>query len=729
MIKQYSRIVLALLLTNALSISHAYADKSMHQGDKLTHQPKTKKAPELFNNYGVIKRKKALPTKAVKGRNRAVKVNTDLLWSDTLTLTLFDDVIVTVVRDRTIKKNKGSTTWIGHVDGVLNSEVFLTTRSQILSGTVRIENDLYEINPGENNQHEITKIDPGKNPDFGDDTLSVDDLIAENAEINTTSSTPSTANAELTAGTIIDVMVAYTPKARNNASGQAGIEAKIVNAIAQANQAYINSKVDMQLNLVHMVETNYTESGSTSTSLKDITGTNDGKMDGIHTLRNQYGADQVVLITADTSACGTGYLMTNPSSSFASYAFSVVHDDSRYACLSNYTLAHELGHNQGDHHDSDNATAGAYSYSYGYRLCQSGGFRTIMSYNCSGATRVGHFSNPSVIFNGEYTGTSGDNNARSMTNTKSIVANFRATINTSTPNAPQSLTTSTLSNSEIKLSWSDRSNNEIGFRLERSVNAINWHEFATVGSNTQSFTDSGLIAETNYQYRARAYNSNGNSAFSNIGNSTTSAPVIEACVNNPPNLSISPNTLYSQPNATVSYDLSLRNQDSSACGLTTFTLTGNDGKNIGSFSLGADTSTNSQWKTIAPSNDGSHIKAVTVSASGHNNITKASNLIVDGTAPSAPSNLTATEKKKSQVGVSWGTSADNSSGLKHYVVRRNGSIIATTSNTSLTDKPGTGTHTYKVDAIDNAGNVNSSSTSLTVGGGASSTPRGRGRKK
>ena len=85
-----------------------------------------------------------------------------------------------------------------------------------------------------------------------------------------------------------------------------------------------------------------------------------------------------------------------------------------YACLSNQSLAHELGHNQGDNHNREDSVGyvGAYDYSYGYRLCQTGGFRTVMSYSCSGGTRVSYFSNPNVTLStGVVTGTATENNA------------------------------------------------------------------------------------------------------------------------------------------------------------------------------------------------------------------------------------------------------------------------------------------------------------------------------
>ena len=427
---------------------------------------------------------------------------------------------------------KGNTTWIGHVEGEQDSEVFLTVRGNTMSGNVQIGKDLYEIETKGNNQYDITLVDPDKNPKHSH-SKQPEDFLATGGQIDTTATatttTPTTSAA--TAGTIIDVLVVYTTKAKNNASGQAGIEAKITNAVAMANQAYINSKIDMQINLVGMAETNYVETLNMNTSLSDLTGASDGKMDEVHSLRNQLGADQVALVTADTNYCGIAYTMNSSwiSSAFASYAFSVVHDDSKYACLSDNTLAHELGHNQGDQHNIEDSggSAGAYNYSYGYRLCQTGGFRTVMSYSCTGGTRISYFSNPAVsLTTGEVTGTATANNALSMTNTKATVAAFRSAP-VALPNAPGNLSAVSLSSSQIALTWLDNSSNETGFRLERSANSINWSEFAVVGSNVTSFTDTGLTGSTTYQYRARAYNSGGNSSYSNIGTATTDVAVID----------------------------------------------------------------------------------------------------------------------------------------------------------------------------------------------------------
>jgi len=724
--KHLSILSSSILILSGCSTTPPTADlTSAINKEIITHpsaagvgQKPSRSAPELFYDFGVDQgAKKGLPIKAIEGRSRSVRVNSNLLWSNTLTLTLFDDVVVTVVRDRLIDKVKGSSTWIGHVEGYLDSEVFLTTRGQSMSGTVQIGSDLYEINQSANSLHEIIKVDPSRSPEHPplNSAKQLEALLTDAGELSSTALLDQAVSANVIASTTIDLLVVYTPQARENAGGLEGIEAKIFNAVAKANQAYINSEIDMQLNLVHVAEIAHVETGNTSDTLYNLAVPGDGIMDAAPALRDQYGADQVVLISADAQYCGLGYVMTDPSVSFSAAAYSVVHDDSKYACLSNNTLAHELGHNQGDAHDRDSAgVAGSYDYSYGYRLCQTGGFRTVMSYDCTGGVRVSQFSNPNVLFNGEYTGTSTEDNARSMNNTKAIVASFRGSMDISTPNAPSGMLASTLSDTETSINWVDNSDNETGFRLEDSIDGVSWREFATVGSNVRSFTSAGLVAETNYQYRARAYNGNGNSDFSNVDSTTTDAAVVEACVTNDVLLTIVPSVLYSQAGATVSYDIGLTNQDSLICGPTAFTISGSDGTVLGTYSLGAGNVANTKWATTAPTIDGSYSKSVTVIATQHSDVTRSASIIVDGTAPTAPSNLTAVEIRKGTVGVSWGASVDNGSGFDRYVVMRNGVVISTTTSTSLTDRSGLGVFTYTVEAYDKVGNVGSSSASIAM---------------
>ena len=96
----------------------------------------------------------------------------------------------------------------------------------------------------------------------------------------------------------------------------------------------------------------------------------------------------------------------------------------------------------------------------------------------------------------------------------------------SAPSAPSSLAGTAVSGAQINLSWTDNSNNEDGFRIERCQGGgcSNFAEIATVGPNVSNYSNTGLAASTTYRYRARAYNGGGNSAYSNTADATTTAP-------------------------------------------------------------------------------------------------------------------------------------------------------------------------------------------------------------
>ena len=89
------------------------------------------------------------------------------------------------------------------------------------------------------------------------------------------------------------------------------------------------------------------------------------------------------------------------------------------------------------------------------------------------------------------------------------------------PNAPTNLTASALSSSQINLSWTDNSANEDGFKIERKTSGGTYAEITTVGPNVTSYSDPGLLSNAPYYYRARAFNSIGNSAYSNEASATT----------------------------------------------------------------------------------------------------------------------------------------------------------------------------------------------------------------
>jgi hypothetical protein len=93
---------------------------------------------------------------------------------------------------------------------------------------------------------------------------------------------------------------------------------------------------------------------------------------------------------------------------------------------------------------------------------------------------------------------------------------------TPTPAAPSNLTATAVSSSEIDLSWTDNSNNETEFKIERSTDAgVTFTQIATVGANVTTYRDIGLTPVTAYSYRVRASNSAGDSSYSNTATAIT----------------------------------------------------------------------------------------------------------------------------------------------------------------------------------------------------------------
>jgi autotransporter-associated beta strand protein len=93
------------------------------------------------------------------------------------------------------------------------------------------------------------------------------------------------------------------------------------------------------------------------------------------------------------------------------------------------------------------------------------------------------------------------------------------------PAAPSAATASPLSDTEIRLDWTDNSGNEDGFRIERRSSGGSYAQIASVGANVISFNDAGLTAGTTYDYRITAFNAAGDSAP--VETSGTTYSVIE----------------------------------------------------------------------------------------------------------------------------------------------------------------------------------------------------------
>lgn len=233
-------------------------------------------------------------------------------------------------------------------------------------------------------------------------------------------------------GTVIDLMVAYTTTARGAAGGTSQIEAAIDLAVADANAAFARSLIDTSVRLVHTEEVSYTETGQWMIDGPRLVGPNDGYLDGVHPLRDQYGADCVSLWVNSLDTGGIGYFPDGSYTGVGNSGFSMLRLDNAPVL----TMAHELGHNLYCTHDRAHTSDVPFAdYSYGY-VEPGGAWQTIMA--VSATAGIPYFANPNVNWPGPTpphpgpTGVpEGQPNpcdiARTINQTRHIVANFRPT--------------------------------------------------------------------------------------------------------------------------------------------------------------------------------------------------------------------------------------------------------------------------------------------------------------
>ena len=371
-----------------------------------------------------------------------------------LTLNLFDDVVFSVVVERTTPTASGYTLQ-GRLDGVELGTMTLVVNGEVVAGAVRTPQATYRIRSAGDGLHAIRQIDPSTLPPGGEP------LIPPPVDVDPPAADPSIVAAD--DGSVIDVAVFYTPAARRAEGGTAAIEALIDLMIAETNSAYADSRVIQRVRLVARAVVAYTEA---STAYDDLDAQSDGIIDEIHEIRDGVGADLVHLIVdrdrgGDFDVCGLAWRMVDVSTSFEGHGFGLTD----YRC-GGRTFAHELGHNMGLHHDryvvDDRGDPGALSYPYAFGYVNQRAFaadapassrwRTIMAYNrqCADAgfrcSRLLRFSNPYQTYGGDRLGVPGDqvtssatgpsDARRTLNNTRTTVANFRASIDATCPLNP-----------------------------------------------------------------------------------------------------------------------------------------------------------------------------------------------------------------------------------------------------------------------------------------------------
>ena len=348
-------------------------------------------------------------------------------------------------------------------------------------------------------------------------------------EIESNLNPPVVAEDESSALTVIDVMVVYP----DNVVTAGGTEANILNIIAQGialtNDSHNSTETGMYINLIHSERlSGYTDSGSNNTELTRVTNTSDGYIDNVHTVRDEYGADFVCMMTTQGGGLGWRPNFSSSSSGSPNYAFNTV----GWSSFASYTPAHELGHNMNLSHSkfqSSNAgdpelptgtdAAGWYWHINGDQ--SQTGYCSIMSYTSyphANCTRVGLFSNPNITNNGQPAGDVEHGNcARVLSAYKSIFAAYRErtlssdTIQIQTPNGSETLSIG----EDYAIRWNSNGvTGNVKIELYRNGSLDRVISESTLNDRVFNWTVPDITSGSSFQIRISSVNETGIADFS-----------------------------------------------------------------------------------------------------------------------------------------------------------------------------------------------------------------------
>jgi hypothetical protein len=284
----------------------------------------------------------------------------------------------------------------------------------------------------------------------------------------------------------------------------------------------------------------------------------------------------------------------------------------------------------------------------------------------------------------------------------SVLSTTVATVDNA-PSAPTNLVAQSLSTSSIRLTWADTSDNELGFKVERSTSLTGGYlQIATTGGDAVSLTDSGLTAATTYFYRVRSYNASAHSLYTSPSSAMTGAapdttlPTITLTA--PTNLTVVKGSSVLIA-ATASDDRGVARVDFYAGSAVATPLIGSDAVAPYSFVLNSTTLPDAE-QTIT-------VKAV--DAAGNVSLPATITVTVQN-KPTAPTALVATAASSSQINLSWTDNSDNETkfeveratvagGLFTLLASPTANVV-TQSDFSLS--PST-TYYYRVRAVNTAG--------------------------
>jgi hypothetical protein len=230
------------------------------------------------------------------------------------------------------------------------------------------------------------------------------------------------------------------------------------------------------------------------------------------------------------------------------------------------------------------------------------------------------------------------------------------------PSAPSALNTSASSTTQIQLAWSDNSNNEDQFRVERATatNGV-FTQIASLPAQSTSYGDSGLSPSTTYIYRVRASNGTGSSGYSNHSSATTNSATPPST---PPS---APSGLSAQSTSSSQIHLSWSDNSANEDGFIVQRSASSSGPFNDLQTLTRDT--REFWDNGLASNTNYwyRVRAFNSAGASSNSSVAYATTMSPPSKPKDPSNLTAQGTSQTQIRLDW---RDNSSNEEGFIIDR-----------------------------------------------------------
>ena len=244
----------------------------------------------------------------------------------------------------------------GRLAGVRNGAATLVVNGDVVVGTVWTPSALYDIRTVDGVQVlrevDVAALLPLGVPLVGDQALGRRAAGAKSQRPVAADGDAETADD----GFVVDILVLWTAVAAKKAGGEANIKALIDLGVASANDAYARSGVDFRLSLVGAEQTDFPDFGGPfyDDAFNEYPNENvaweeelEAHWDAVFAVRDRVQADIINIVMEMSVLGGFANLMHELSPDFADMAFSFVDPEQ----IAYNTLAHEVGHNMGLHHD------------------------------------------------------------------------------------------------------------------------------------------------------------------------------------------------------------------------------------------------------------------------------------------------------------------------------------------------------------------------------------------